>query len=276
MPLTAQQKRFFHAFGYLAFPGALRDRIAGITAAFEALWADRGGGHHGRRHDGEQRSCLLPFIDQSELLSALLDDPLIVAIGSELLGADFNYVGSDGNFYVGDSGWHSDGWHPELTSIKLAIYLDPLTRDTGALRVIPGSHRTGEPYAEQLQAAQGRWEEALGAAGRDLPCVALETAPGDLLVFNQNLKHASFGGDARRRMFTINLSPRYPEAKLPELRELIAAHARFWTESAYGPAMLATATPQRMVHLEQVLANQGHLPDLARRARESMAEPSRS
>ena len=35
--------------------------------------------------------------------------------------------------------------------IKIPFYLDPLTRDTGALRVIPGSHRVGEPYADTIE-----------------------------------------------------------------------------------------------------------------------------
>ena len=35
------------------------------------------------------------------------------------------------------------------------------------------------------------------------------------------------------------------------------------------------AGPQRMRHLEQVMANDGHMAELARQARERMAEPSR-
>jgi hypothetical protein len=39
--------------------------------------------------------------------------------------------------------------------------------------------------------------------------------------------------------------------------------------------MLRTSSPERMVHLEQRLANDGRLPDLVRKAKEEMAEPSR-
>lgn len=49
----------------------------------------------------------------------------INAIATQLLGEDFNYMGSDGNYYVGDTGWHSDGWHPELaTSKSLSIWIN--------------------------------------------------------------------------------------------------------------------------------------------------------
>lgn len=39
--------------------------------------------------------------------------------------------------------------------------------------------------------------------------------------------------------------------------------------------MLATATPERWVHLEQVHANDGHLAALSAKARQEMTEPSR-
>jgi hypothetical protein len=46
-------------------------------------------------------------------------------------------------------------------------------------------------------------------------------------------------------------------------------------DRSYGPAMLRSAGPERMVHLEQMLANDGHLAELSRRKRAEMAEPSR-
>ena len=109
-----------------------------------------GAGHHGKPHEGKARSCIVPFIDQTARLCALLDDARILGIATSLLGDDFNYMGSDGNYYVGDTGWHSDGWHSNFTHIKIALYLDPLTRDTGAIRVIPGSHLPGDTYANAL------------------------------------------------------------------------------------------------------------------------------
>jgi hypothetical protein len=39
--------------------------------------------------------------------------------------------------------------------------------------------------------------------------------------------------------------------------------------------MIRTAGPERMRHLEQVMANDGHMAALARQAREQMPEPSR-
>ena len=152
LSITEQQVGFFRTFGYLSFPGLMADRIEEIVREFEAVWAAHGSGHNGKPHDGKARSCIVPFIDQSEVLCTLLDDPRILGIASSILGDDFNYTGSDGNFYVGETGWYSDGARkPEdPIHIKIAFYLDPLTRDSGALRVIPGSHHFGDEYADSL------------------------------------------------------------------------------------------------------------------------------
>ena len=75
--LTDGQLSQMEVFGFLHFPGLLSNRIDAIINAFEAVWADRGGGHGGHPHTGEARSCIVPFIDQSEYLSSLLDDPRI-------------------------------------------------------------------------------------------------------------------------------------------------------------------------------------------------------
>ncbi len=283
--LSEQQMAFFDTFGYLAFPGLLVDRIDEIIYAFETVWAAHGGGHHGKEHDGKARSMISAFADQSEYLSSLLDDPRIHGIAASICGDDFNYTGSDGNYYVGDSIWHSDGYvEKKYLTFKIAFYLDPVTRDTGCLRVIPGSHRYGDKFADAVEAQfHDRWADAggsldpqlsLGIHGSEVPAVALESEPGDVLVFNHVLKHASFGGSNRRRMFTFNFQERLGEEDLPEMREELAQTAAMtWSESAYGDAIVRTAGPARMRHLEQRMANDGQMAAAAREARQEMSEP---
>src|SRR5438445_7319098 len=70
--LTDQQKQFFETFGYLILPGLLADDVGWITEEFEAAFRDRG-----VVHDGTKRSCIVPFIDQRELLCTLLDHPRV-------------------------------------------------------------------------------------------------------------------------------------------------------------------------------------------------------
>jgi ectoine hydroxylase-related dioxygenase (phytanoyl-CoA dioxygenase family) len=282
LQLTPQELTRMDVFGYLVFPGLLNDRIERITAEFEATFAQHGGGHFGRAHDGTQRSCILPFIDQTEYLASLIDDPRIDGIFTSLLGADYNYLGSDGNFYVGNTNWHSDtDWSgkmrgkPPRVFYKMALYLDPVTASSGALRVIPGSQRYGDRFAEDLQNVLRNAPEKLGLTGDQIPAIALNSNPGDVVVFNQNTKHSAWGGSNRRRMFTINCTAHYSDAEIPLLRNEVAAFARFWVNSVYGDAMLNTAGPQRMVHLRQPLSQQDHLAAEVVKAKAAMSEPAR-
>jgi len=283
MKLTEQQLAFFDTFGFLAFRGLFADDIDKITAAFERVWAAHGGGHDGQEHDGKQRSALIQFIDRDEYLCNLLDDPRIDDVCASVLRDDYNFYTSDGNFYVGDTLWHSDGYRDtKYLSFKLAFYLDPVTADTGCLRVIPGSHKYRDTFADSLQKVTDLRSEVdnpsmelWGVDGSDVPAIPLEVKPGDLLMFNHRLKHSSWGGGDRRRMFTLNFEQRYAEEDIEQLKARIGSLARFWADRAYGDLMIETASPKRMVHLEQYLANDGHLAEMARDAREKMDEPSR-
>src|SRR4029079_14205422 len=94
-----------------------------------------------------------------------------------------------------------------------------------ALRVIPGSHRVGEPFAEELERSIRKSADLWGVSGRQMPAIALDTTPGDILVFNHDLKHATYGGSQRRRMFTMNCSQRYPEDKPQSLSHYLPGGA---------------------------------------------------
>jgi len=268
--LSAQQVDFFDTFGYLVLPGLLAGEIGWITEEFEAVFTDRG-----LVHDPTQRTCVVPFIDSRERLSALLDNPEVEGLAASLLGDDFNYVGSDGNYYSGDTGWHSDGFHTVGKFIKIALYLDPVNRDTGALRVIPGSHRVDlqNSWAARRSA---KALELWGIAPREVPAIPLNSQPGDVVAFNHNLMHAAFGGSSRRRMFTLNCCRRCETAaEVADLEEYIGGHDRFLNDHMHSDQMKATASPSRMRHLAQVMEHEGHLAGLAAKCRETMAEPAR-
>ena len=269
MQLTPQQLQFFETFGYLHFPGLVENEIDWICEEFEAIFAGSG-----QIYDGTQRSCIVPFIDQRERLCTLLDHPSVDGLISSILGPDFNYLGGDGNFYTGDTRWHSDGFHTVGAYLKVAFYLDPLSSDTGCLRVIPGSHQVNQ---EDWQARQAREAPDLwGISQLQVPHVALETQPGDVVAFNHNLMHASFGGSTARRMFTINCCAYcHSQEEIAELEKFVAGGARFWKDQMHSDIMRSTASPDRMRHLEQVMAHESHLPALSAKARAQMAEPAR-
>ncbi|SEO75601.1 phytanoyl-CoA dioxygenase family protein [Paenibacillus sp. OV219] len=246
MELTKEQLAFFDTFGFIKLSGLLKADITWITEEFEAVFPMLE-----EKHDGSKRTMIVPFADQREKLCSLIDDARIAGIAKSLLGDDFNYMGSDGNYYTGDTGWHRDGENRARRHVKIALYLDTLDGSSGALRVIPGSHRLDDQFGVDVKRVSGS-QAALGVAGPDVPSVALDVVPGDVLVFDHNLFHASFGGSSHRRMFTLNLCERFGEDALDELHAYILLHAHYRREHYYGSAMLRSAGPARMVHLEQV------------------------
>ena len=271
--LSQNQLDFFDTFGYLAFPGLLNDCIDKIIEEFESIWISSG-----RIHTGSKRSALIQFPDQSEYLSSLLDDHRIHDIASSLCGEDFNYFTGSGNYYVGDTSWHSDGYNQRpVKSIKIAFYLDPVKENTGALRVIPGSHRNIDSFGDLLESHLTSKEgtpSLFGITGDKIPAVALESNPGDILVFNHNIKHSSWGGSDRRRMFTMNFSERYPDHLIGDLKNDLSGQARFFIDRMHGPAMIKTATPERMHHLEQVRENDTHMADVVKELKKTMKKPA--
>lgn len=266
MKLAREQIDFFETFGFIKFPQLFADRIDWIVEEFTKTFPDT------KKHDGSKRTCVVPFLDQR--MYTLLDDSRIEEIGGALLGSDFNYMGSDGNYYTGNTGWHRDGYHKKYRHIKIAFYLDQLDGDSGALRVIPGSHRLDDRFGKDLGEKASKTVQHWGVRGDEVPAVVLDVTPGDVLVFDHNLFHSAWNGGKERRMFTMNLCERYQEEDLQDLRDYIGQSARFWIDRAYGEKMMSTASPQRLKHLEQVMANDGHLAALSAQARLTMSEPS--
>lgn len=139
---------------------------------------------------GEIRFRFVPMMSAETPQSLALYDRL-EAVATALLGGAVLPTRAKGVRYSGNTPWHADSTSP-IASVSFAAYLEPLGAENGALRVLPGSHR-GE-----LAAAL----EAFGASGRPaaaLPGHVVTTEPGDVIVFDEHLYHASSGGTTRRQ-----------------------------------------------------------------------------
>ena len=144
--LTQQQVQHFETFGFLVLRAAFSSaEMAAITAEFEAsLLDDRGG----RAFGGEERQAVFGMVERRPQLMQLAEDDRIFGPMEQILGEGFVWVGSDGNYWVGDTQWHPDRHDRTWPLVKASFYLDSVTRETGCLRVIPGSHRM--PFWENL------------------------------------------------------------------------------------------------------------------------------
>jgi hypothetical protein len=257
MRLSTQQLAFFHRFGYVIVRKLFDQReMATISDAFERTMGLCG---LDRLPDGTRRGILGPIQHLPEM-NALLDHPGVTGLAGSVLGDDFNYVCGDASYYTGDTAWHADGTWGQLFAAKIVVYLEPLTRETGALRVIPGSHDPRHPLrldGDQPRETMAQVGDACGITGRSFPgAEAFESEPGDVLMFNHDLFHAAFGGGNRRRMFTMNLTRHCESAEdLERLRRYVSIHSpggyRLPIGGLYFRPILDSASPERMRHLEQ-------------------------
>ena len=205
--LTDQQVAHFRTFGFVVLRNLLSpEEMAGISRDFDDVMAED---RKGEPFTGEKSQTVLWFLERRPSLTRLAEDDRIYNVAEQLLGPEILWVLSDGSLYVGDTQWHSatDGEPPVLDHVKVVIYADPLTRDTGCLRVIPGSH--SPEYQQHLKALKEQSgdpsKRPFGVSGAEVPAYAFESRPGDVIFASENLWHASFGGSPGRRMFNMNI-----------------------------------------------------------------------
>jgi len=125
----------------------------------------------------------------------MLEDKRFLTIARQLYGDDVLGMNTDGNRYTGNTRWHPDTGSVHQYGVKFAFYLEPVDAETGALRVIPGTHRLQE--IDDFRAGVEQHELP------DVPCEVLTSSPGDVVAFDLRLWHASYGGSEDRKMCTL-------------------------------------------------------------------------
>lgn len=208
MPLSCEQIEHFRAEGYAVLPAALpTDRTARYIALLDALvarsarmtvsaegfhLAPDASGHPvpGRLHK-VQGVCVV-----EPRLLALACEPAILDAVQTLLGPELEVFGTK-FFPMREPGATSTGWHQDNfyfgtrtdRIVSCAIYLHGADPDNGCLRVLPGSHRSGEivPHvAGQGVYAHGAWSEVDESQAVDIVC-----PPGTAVLFSANLLHGA-------------------------------------------------------------------------------------
>jgi len=214
--LTDQQKAFFDTFGFLRLPGLFADDIEVLTREFEKVFEQQAPWESREALHFNDRRLIVPgFIDHSPILHGLLADPRVVGTVSSLIGDEYVDGESDGSLFYCDTSWHPDtfGSPLERYHVKLSFYLDPLHGANGAIRMLPGTNFHHTPYAELLRdklSDPAAIEDTFGVAPDELPSWTLESEPGDVVAWNFRTIHASFNGDERRRLFSLNFKEPLP------------------------------------------------------------------
>jgi hypothetical protein len=190
--LTDLDRAHYHAFGFVVLraafdPGPLSDELD--RSLLDGL----------RRSAGTRSGAAgiefgyLPLMNERTPVSLALLDQLAEP-ATTLLGASVLPVRAKAVRYAGGAGWHTDSHH-QIASIGFAAYLEPLDEHRGALRVVPGSHRS----ALGLDVDAFLAHEAATGSVDSVPGFPVATAPGDVIAFDEHLYHASSGGRVRRQ-----------------------------------------------------------------------------
>ncbi len=219
--LTQSQVEFYHTFGFLQIHRFFSDdELAIINAEFETGMAiaetiDKPRDHH----ELLKWSTLGP---ETPFHRSLQEDARFLGVAEQIHGEDVVGVFCKSNRFSGSSTeWHPDVENVRFKGIKFLFYLQSVDGDSGALRVIPGSHRNPLHDALlniKLRGPHSPYLEASGLNINDIPAHVCKSEPGDVIAFDFRMWHAAWGGSKDRRMCALNY---YKNPKTQE--EIVAA-----------------------------------------------------
>ena len=246
--LTDSQLIQFEVFGFLVLKGMLApEEIERAKADFDVGLA--------AAREGMERSGIRGQLNWSNLrpktpfLATLLEDERFFGVAQQILGEDAVGFFSNANSFDSDrTEWHPDVVHPDWRGIKFGFYLQPLDRNSGALRFIPGSHK--EPLTSDLKKVTMK-ESNLGPLSKsglrveEVPAFAAESEPGDVVLFDNHTWHASYGGGKDRWMCTMGYfatpKNRWQEQAVPSMVESDIKLTAMFPQRAPSPQWLENA-----------------------------------
>ena len=227
--LTTAQTDHFITFGFAVLRGFLTDRASALRAEVDAAIRDAYAATYDERVIDGISGHYLPMAARRTPVSASLvcDDPRFIGAAEQLLGGPVIPECPEGVLYFAEAGWHTDDGIG-VRGVKFAAYFGQLTGDTGALRLVPGSHHPEQharlaAYRRRQPPVRGDAEAAAYRAS--VPGYVAATAPGDVIVFDLHTWHASFCG--RDRLAWTAVYQRCPESAAERDRTLRSARDGF-------------------------------------------------
>lgn len=240
--LSPQQVRHYRTFGFVLLPQLLtQDEVRTLRHEYEEAL---GGAYSGAdvTDPGVRRWSMAL---SQPLFSHLPEDPRFYGAAEQLWGSDCFCLAAGVNRMPGTATpWHSDHKDPagrdDVLGAHFAIYLDDgLGPESGALRIIPGSHRDPLHSAlrDELAAAAALGGGGSGSPGTapmlfglpptDVPAVTFvpQVPAGDVALLDLRVWHAAFGGKAGRRFCSVVFYRRPPDTEnAAAARRLAKAH----------------------------------------------------
>lgn len=221
LPDPAQLRAGYARDGYAIVRGLFSaPEIAAIAEAFDRIWAEgmrlgrsfRHGNLLFRMGADPELGPILRMVQwpswRDRLLDAVRLDIRLAALLAPLVGGDLKQIINQMHWKPPgaarvDFAYHQDSRFRRPASafrdlagsyVQTGIAIDPHTRDSGAMRILPGSHRRGDLGlgGDGAILDQTMQDQALVAAGLDpAGIVDLVLAPGDIALWSPYLVHGS-------------------------------------------------------------------------------------
>jgi Phytanoyl-CoA dioxygenase (PhyH) len=178
--LSRQQTAFLDAFGFVRVEAVFSHEVDQITEAVKAL---------------PSPAFASDVTGWQTRLSSLAHDDRIVGLARAVLGDDVEWtrIGPAADVCGGD--WHDDATGgSDRRQLMLSLVLYPLRTEAETVRVIPGTHQPQGSYARDVRRLLREFEGPAKAFGIDndaMPATAIDADPGDVLVWDGGLLHAS-------------------------------------------------------------------------------------
>ena len=190
--LSEEQLRYFNKFGFVVLRDFFtRDEMRIMIDEFDVGIA------HVNAHepcDGSKFHCFSMLGDDTPFGAALLEDDRFLSIARQSFGDDVvGFMHLAYRYEAGGTEWHANdgsithsnefGFGPKF---QWPLH-EPVGADTGALRVIPGSHRPELHQQIALVEATGLLEQA-----DQVPCHVCQADPGDVVFFDSRIYHGTW------------------------------------------------------------------------------------
>jgi len=195
--LTDLEVSHFKVFGYVVVRGCVdHEHVKRLQTAFDREIDNnpRVKGEYGRKPRPGGTRSLCPFAETDEAFTELIEHPKLMEAMRDIDGIEFLYFSEDMNSFVGDTNWHCDFFppHHESRPAKAIYYLDEMLPGDGALDLIPGTNNP--EYAGYIFRTFGSYGDETGGPRLnmdhlDVPSVAIETTPGDVVLWENRMWH---------------------------------------------------------------------------------------
>lgn len=197
--LTQRQRQHFDSFGFVLLRQLFDTGEMGmLRREFEIGLESK---YRHAPFDGTRMHHTYLMESNTPFFASLLEDDRFASVAESLGGSDILGINATGNRHVGNTPWHADTDSYHQYGVKFVFYFDRLTAANGALRVVPGSHR--RPYFELMREFTSVHQNPDGSTIDEVPAFGIESEPGDVIVFDHRLSHASRGGRDDRRLGAV-------------------------------------------------------------------------